>query len=104
MALGLAIAAERARPVDHRMEWSIGAELVGSDAIQTNDIAAYWELAEKWLRDPAAARAAGVRQQARAMAELDYGVICDKYERIALSLAKRRARSAVQTASLATAG
>lgn len=70
----------------------IGAILVGDDAIPTNDVGAYWSLASRWLRDPIEAKAAGARQRARALAELDYGVICDRYERIALDLCHRRVR------------
>jgi hypothetical protein len=80
----------------------IGAELVGPDAIPTNNIDAYWRLAETWIRDPQAAAAAGARQRARALAELDYGVICDAYERIAVDLCRRRVWAA-SAAELATA-
>ncbi len=101
MGCGVPVVAMRAGP---RHAESIGAELVGGDAIQSNDIEAYWALAEKWLRDPGAARAAGARQQARAVAELDYGVICDKYERILRALATRHARPAGPKQTLAAAG
>ena len=101
MGCGVPVVAMRAGP---RHAESIGAELVGDDAIQTNDIDAYWALAEKWLRDPAAARAAGARQQARALAELDYGVICDKYERIVRALAARRRLLSTPLQALAAAG
>jgi glycosyltransferase involved in cell wall biosynthesis len=96
MGCGVPVVAMRA---GHRHAESIGAELVGEDAIQSNDITAYWRLAERWIRDPAAAATAGARQRARAMSTLDYGVICDAYERIAVDLFHRRVRVADAGAS-----
>jgi glycosyltransferase involved in cell wall biosynthesis len=99
MGCGVPVVAMQAGP---RHAECIGAELVGPDAIPTNDIDAYWRLAETWIRDPQAAAAAGARQRARALAELDYGVICDAYERIAVDLCRRRVWAA-SAAELATA-
>lgn len=98
MGCGVPVVAMRAGP---RHAESIGAELVGRDAIQTDDTGAYWALAERWLSDPAEARAAGARQQARALAELDYGVICEQYERAALELVARRAQACAHEPSSA---
>lgn len=95
MGCGVPVVAMRAGT---RHAESIGAELVGDDAIQTKDIDAYWALAGRWLRDPAEARAAGARQQARALTELDYGVICEQYERAALELFGRASRDAARNA------
>lgn len=103
MGCGVPVVAMQAGP---RHAECIGAELVGPDAIPTNDIDAYWRLAETWIRDPQAAAAAGARQRARALAELDYGVICDAYERIAVDLCRRRAWTApaVELASVGAPG
>ncbi|MEY3141634.1 MAG: hypothetical protein RLY21_127 [Planctomycetota bacterium] len=89
MGCGVPVVAMRAGA---RHAESIGAELVGSDAIETNDPDAYWSLAERWLRNPAEAQSAGARQRSRALAELDYSVICEQYERAAIELCEKRVR------------
>ena len=80
---------------------AIGAVLVGPDAIPAPDIAAYWALAERWIRNPAEARAAGERQRARAQAQLDYAVICPRYEQAILGLARSASRAASPAAATA---
>jgi glycosyltransferase involved in cell wall biosynthesis len=101
MGCGIPVVAMNA---GHRHAECIGAQLVGPDAIRTNDIDAYWRLAEAWIRDPAAAAAAGARQRDRARANFDYGVICDRYERIALDLCLRRSWNKSSVAEVAAAG
>lgn len=98
MGCGVPVVAMRAGA---RHAESIGAELVGGDAIATNDPDAYWRLAERWLRNPAEAEAAGARQRARALANFDYSVICERYERIAIELCEKRIRPTGLSAHLA---
>lgn len=69
---------------------NIGAALVGDDAIPTFDTAAYWKLVTDWDRDPDLRRAAGARQQSRAIEKLDYTVICAEYRRIFERLLRER--------------
>jgi glycosyltransferase involved in cell wall biosynthesis len=57
----------------------IGADLVGDDAIPAFDPGAYWAKASAWLADRVARRAAGLRQQRRALDHLDHAVIAAKY-------------------------
>jgi glycosyltransferase involved in cell wall biosynthesis len=98
MGCGVPVVAMRAG--DRHAE-AIGAVLVGPDAIPAPDIAAYWALAERWIRNPAEARAAGERQRARAQAQLDYAVICPRYEQAILGLARSAPRAAVPAAATA---
>jgi hypothetical protein len=98
MGCGVPVVAMRA---GERHAENIGAVLVGPDAVPTADTAAYWALAERWIRNPAEARAAGERQRARAESQLDYTAICPRYEQIVVDLAHRAARAT--NAAVATA-
>jgi len=99
-AMGCGVPVVAMRAGDRHAE-AIGAVLVGPDAIEAPDTEAYWALAERWIRNPAEARAAGERQRARAEAQLDYSVICPRYEEAILGLARGAPSSSAPAAAMA---
>jgi glycosyltransferase involved in cell wall biosynthesis len=78
-AMGCGVPVAAMRWGDRHAE-SIGAMLVGEDAVPRRDAGAYWAKVAGWCGDAAARREAGARQRCRALARWDYGVIVRAYE------------------------
>ncbi|CAG0995707.1 hypothetical protein PHYC_02547 [Phycisphaerales bacterium] len=93
-AMGCGVPVVAMRAGDRHAE-SIGATLVGLDAIPAPDAARYWALVDHWLADESARGAAAARQQERALARFDYPVVCRQYELAYRALMRSGAANAV---------